>query len=254
MINSLISIFAAMSGQGPVAPKPTVDRSGEPALRGMLSAISELRRYHGIILKSNREAGSTAYYPEGIIEIWRDGDKFRIEFNDMWGSSNLVVSDGKRILDDPGTDPIVVRKPGKYLVEASPALANRGQSASPWFYFIQGPTLLDRIDKDREISQDPKSGAIVWNSSLFGKLTVKRSKSDSGVVSYEIVFNNMAWQEEMFKLNPDWFDAPDGSASWRQVVVLTLARFPRGVFDTRVSKGRDSQDLTIKLKKPPSWN
>jgi len=249
MLHTLVVALAATCAQSDT--KPVVDRTGEVLLRSMLEEIRALKSYHAIINKSAREARRQDFYPEGTIEVFRDGEKLRVEFNDMWGTSVTLVSDGKKVMDDPGSDPIAIRPVGKTLVDSSPALASQGASSSPWFYLMEGAALLDRLDKGRAITLGPGQSAI-WDSSLFGKLTLaKRSGRDDSQI-WEIEFDNMAWQSDMQKSYPEWFDVPDADAKWRQtVVVQKRTSFPKRTFDTRPPKGRAVNDLTAPKKAPP---
>jgi hypothetical protein len=251
MIGSVFAVVSAILGQNAESAKPKVNRTGEAAFRTMLAEISGKRKFHGMILKSVREGGRQDFYPEGVVEVWRDGDKFRVDFGDMWGSSNVIVSDGKRIMEDTGMDPVIYRDSVKSWVDSSGSMGAQGQASSPWFYLIEGPALLDRLDKDKEIVPGPTPNSIVWDSSLFGKITITKSRSEKELEVWEFEFDNMAWQSEMFKAYPEWFDQPNASSRWRQKVVLTPGGFPRGVFNTTAGKGREISDLTKRAKKPP---
>ena len=209
MLYTLVVALAATCAQSEA--KPIADRTGEALLRSMLDEIRSLRSYHAIINKSAREARRQDFYPEGTIEVFRDGEKLRVEFNDMWGTSVTLVSDGKKVMDDPGSDPIAIRPVGKTIVDSSPALASQGASSSPWFYFMEGGALLDRLDKDRAITLGPGQSAI-WDSSLFGKLTLAKKTGPDDSKIWEIEFDNMAWQSQMHKSYPEWFDVPDADA------------------------------------------
>jgi hypothetical protein len=249
MLYTLVLALTATLAQA--GGKPAVDRSGEALFRSMLQEIQEIKTYHATIIKSAREARRQDFYPDGTIELFRDGNKLRVEFNDMWGTSVTLVSDGKKIMDDPGSDPIAIRPIGKTLVDSSPALASQGASSSPWFYFMEGPALLDRIDKDRAIAVGA-ANSVVWDSSLFGKLTLAKISSSGNTHIWEIEFDNMAWQSQMHKSFPEWFDVPDADAKWRQTVVVTKrGGFSKQTFDARPPKGRAINDLTAPKKGPP---
>lgn len=243
MIGSVLATIAALTGQNVDSSKPKVDRSGEAAFRAILEQIKAKSKYHGVILKSVREPQRSDFYPEGIIEIWRDAEKFRVDFGDMWGTSAIVISDGKQILEDSGSDPLTLKKPSATWTDSSPSLSAGGSASSPWHYLMEGPSLLARLDKDRSITLGPKPNSIVWDSTLFGKLTVSKEPSEEDVEVWEIEFDNMSQQEQNFKLFPEWYDAPDPSARWRQKVVLTKGSFPKGVFSTKPGRGRQVQDL-----------
>jgi len=251
MIATLIAAVAALASQVQEPGKPKVDRTGESAFREMLAKIAGRTSFHGFILKSYREGGREDFYPEGLIEIWRDREKFRIEFGDMWGSSNIVVCDGTRVLDDHGSDPVVIKNRAKNWVESSTALSEHGPASSPWFFLMEGPAVLERLDKDRSLTQDQTTKSILWDSSKFGKLTIRHVSESKALDIWELEYDNMPWQRDMFKLAPEWFDAPNPTALWRQKVVVMSAKFPRGIFDTKVAKGRTVDDQTKSAKKPP---
>lgn len=248
MIGSIFAIVTAVLGQNAESAKPKVNRSGEAALRTMLAEIGGKRKYHGMILKAFREGGRQDFYPEGVVEIWRDGDKFRVDFGDMWGTNSRVVSDGKRVLEDNGSDPLILRDPSKTWVEASVSMSSQGQASSPWFYLVEGPALLDRLDKDREIVPGAAANSIIWDSSLFGKLTITKTRSDKEMEIWEVEFDNMAWQSEMYKQYPEWFDEPNATSRWRQKIILTSGGPPRGTFDTKPGKNREVSDYTKSKK------
>jgi hypothetical protein len=69
--------------------------------------------------------------------------------------------------------------------------------------------------------------------------------------SWEIEYDNMPWQQEMFKLAPEWYDPPNSATVYRQRVVFSIVKFPRNVFSTDVGKGRIVSDQTQTAKKPP---
>ncbi|MBC8063695.1 MAG: hypothetical protein H7Y17_02610 [Chlorobia bacterium] len=243
MIGSVLATIAALAGQTAESSKPKVDRSGEAAFRAMLEQIKAKSKYHGMILKSVREPQRSDFYPEGIIEIWKDAEKFRVDFGDMWGSSSIVVSDGKQVLEDSGSDPLTLKKSAASWTDSSPSLTANGSASSPWHYLMDGPGLLARLDKDRAITLGVKPNSIVWDSTLFGTLTLTKDRSERDLEVWEIEFDNIPQQEQNFKLFPEWYDAPDPSARWRQKVVLTKGSFPRGVFSTKPGRGRQVQDL-----------
>lgn len=244
MIGSILATIAALSGQNAETANPKVDRSGEAAFRALLAEISEKPKYHGLILRSVRESGKQDFYPDGSMEVWREGDKLRVEFGDMWGTSITLVSDGKQVLEDSGADPVVLRKPAKTPTETSPSLTSQGGASSPWFYLMEGPGLLDRLDKDKEIVPGSNPNSVVWDSTLFGKLTLTKVRDDKDLAVWEIEFDNMAFQKQMYSLYPEWFEAPDPSSRWRQKIVLSPnGRYPRGTFETKPAKGRPVQDF-----------
>jgi hypothetical protein len=160
----------------------------------------------------------------------------------------VIVFDGKRILEDTGYDPVILKDPGKTWVEASASMSSQGQASSPWFYLLEGPALLDRIDKDRAIMPGAAANSIVWDSSLFGKTTITKTRSDKELEVWEVEFDNMAWQSDMHKRYPEWFEEPNPSARWRQKIVLTQGSIPRGTFDTKPGKNREVSDLTKRKK------
>ena len=251
MVGSVLATLAALAAQAPQGAKAKADRSGEPALREMLAHIAAKRQFHGMVLKSHRDAGREDFYPEGVVEMWRDGEKFRVEFGDMWGTSKIVVFDGKRVLDDGGYDPVVLRKPGKIWTEASPVLDARGAASTPWFFLLEGPALLDRVDKDKSITLAPDSKSIVWDTTAFGRLIVRHLSEAKGLDVWELEFDNMPYQQEMNKLAPEWFDFPDPNAVSRHKIIIGSSRFRRGTFSTVVGKERQVSDQTQTPKKPP---
>lgn len=251
MIGSFLIPIALLATQLPETSKSKVDRSGEAALREMLASIAAKTAYHGMIWKSHRESGAVDFYPDGIVEIWREDGKFRVQFDDMWGTSNLVVCDGKRVLDDGGADPVVLRNPGKTWIECSSSLDAKGPVSSPWFFLIEGPRLLERMGKGESITQNPTTKAVVWNTKEFGSLSISHVFSGRDRDVWELEFDNMPWQQEMFRLAPEWFDSPDPTAVTRHRIVLARTQPPKGAFDTKIGKGRQIDDQTQMAKKPP---
>lgn len=246
MIGSLLATMATILGQ---APPP--DRTGESTLRTMLQEISERDRYHALIFKSHREGGRQDFYPEGIVEIWRDRAKYRIEFADMWGAASTIVYDGKQVLDDSGSDPVVLRKPAKTWHESSPQLDAQGSVSSPWFYLSEGPSILDRLDKNQSITPGPNADSVTWNSSLFGSLTVTRIEAQDDFAVWQIEFDNFSWQKKMYDQFPEWFDAPNTDSRWRHKVVISRVNLSRGTFSTKPGRGRQVSDQTKVAKVPP---
>lgn len=246
MISSFLSVLAVLTGHSAETVKPNVDRSGEEAFRAMLTEIAGKKNYHGMILRSVRDSGKQDFYPDGLVEVWRDGDKFRVDFGDMWGTSIVVISDGKKVLEDVGADPVVLKKPGKNWTETSETLKSEGSASSPWHYLVEGEDLLKRLDKDRSITPGSKPNSIVWDSTLFGKVTITKERSGKEMEVWEIEFDNMPRQEEEYKESPEWFNPPDPAARWRQRIVLVPnTTFPKQLFETKPGRGKLLVDLTI---------
>ncbi len=242
---------SAIGGVQAANPAASVDRSGEARLRSMLQQIVDRKKYACYISKSTREAGRLDFYPDGEVEVWRDGYKYRIEFNDMWGSFCSIVTDGSKTLEDPGFDAVVVRKTPARLSQLSSALEPNGMIGSPWFYLAEGPTLLDKIDKDKSIAMGKTDNSVVWNTTLFGDLTLTLEHSDKDLQIWVIDFNRLAWQKEMFEAFPDWYNPPDAAACWRHRVIVRSGPFPSRAFDLKPPKGRQVRDETKVAKKPP---
>jgi len=246
MIGHILAAVAALVGQNAENTKPKVDRSGEAAFRAMLEEIKAKKKYHGMILRSSREAGNTEFYPDGIIELWRDGEKFRVDFGDMWGTNVILVSDGKQLLEDVGADPVVLKKTASNWPDSSEVLRSEGTASSPWHYLMEGEGLLQRLDKDRSITLGTKPNSIVWDSTLFGKLTITKERANKEMEVWDIEFDNMPRQEEEFKEDPEWFSAPDPSARWRQRIVLVPdTKFPKDLFAMKPGRGKLLVDLTV---------
>jgi hypothetical protein len=233
--------------QGAVPPK--LDRSGEPALRRVLEWVAGQKRMSGLIVRSFRDAAGQDAYPDGLIEFWFEGPKFRIEFGDMWGGSSRLISDGEKLLDDSGSDPVIIRKAGKTLVESSSQLEYKGTLASPLFYFREGPALLDRMDKDRTIKL-VDDHQIEWDSSLFGALKVQFIEDNKNLIPKVFTYNNMGYQKAMYAQFPEWFDAPEPRSEWKQTLVLRPFKGSRNLLKPTAGKGREVVDQTAKPKPP----
>ncbi|HJP83257.1 MAG TPA: hypothetical protein VJ835_07100 [Fimbriimonadaceae bacterium] len=229
-------------------PAAKVDRSGEPALKSLLEWSSKQKRLAGTILRTYREGGRAVAYPDGIIQFWMDGDNTRVEFSDMWGTSCRVVVTKDKTLEDPGSDPVMIRKSGATIVESSSLLESKGTAASPWYYLRQGPQLLDKMDKDNSIKLIDDH-TILWDSSLFGDLTIEFESTPQGNRPKSFAFNNIHWQTDMYKQFPEWFDEPNPTAQWKQVIIFGPFQ-GRNLFSLEAGRGRTSIDST-KPTPPP---
>lgn len=252
MVGSLFTVIAFLVGQTSPASKPVVDRSGEAVLRQMLVELEARKQFHALILRSTRGATDQIYYQDGTIEVWRNGDQLRMDFEEMWGGSLRITRNSKKVMEDTGYDPVILRQSGKSLTQDCPVLEESGNALSPWLILLEGPKLLDRMDKDRSIVKGKGDNSVIWSTKIFGNLTISKEQSKGELETWELQYDNVDYQADMFKQFPDWYDAPSNNARWRQKVILVpTSRFPRGLFVFNPGRGREVTDLTKNVKKPP---
>jgi len=252
MVGSLFAVMAFLVGQSSPPSKPVVDRSAESVLRQMLVELEARRQFHALILRSTRGSTDQIYYPDGTIEVWRNGDQLRMDFEEMWGGSLRITRDSKKVMEDTGYDPVVLRQSGKSLTQDCPVLEEIGNALSPWLILLEGPKLLDRMDKDRAIVKGKGDHSVIWSTKIFGNLTISKERSKDGLETWDLEYDNVDYQADMFKQFPDWYDAPDNNARWRQKVILVpTSRFARGLFEFNAGRGREVSDLTKIVTKPP---
>ncbi len=245
MIGSILATIAALAGQNADSVKAKVDRSGEAMLRSFLAEISEEKAYHGLILRSHRETSESGFTPNASMEIWRDAKKLRVEFGDLEGASILVVSDGNKVLEDVGDESLTLRNASDLPAEQSDSIGPDGTAASPWFFLMEGPSLLDRLSGSCAISLGASPNSIIWDSNEFGSVTVTKNESVEELSVWELEFDHLPYQTRLSSLDSVWVKPIDPTSRWRQKVILTSTNhFPKKVFSTKGVKGRPLHDLT----------
>jgi|GEM_PF-5723872 len=253
MVGAFLAVVGAIVAQQPKAPP--VDRSGEATFKKILEWAGSLKKTHGVVLRSFKESGKEIFYPDGLMEFWIDNDRFRVTYGDMWGGAATVISDGKKVLDDSASDPIVIRNALKCVPDCSPNLESTGSASSPFLYMLSGPSMLDRFAKDQPIYEGPaKDGdhVLIWESKLFGKTWIYYKQVKTTLEVTAIEYDNVAWQEQMHTTDPEDFDVPDHDNIWRQRLVISDLRRPKkDLFSVKPGRGREVDDTTEKPKKPP---
>jgi hypothetical protein len=238
----LLPALAILGAQAKAAVPP-VDRSGEPAMRELFAKLATFKKFHAIVRRTTRNRSDE--YPEGDIEIWRDGEKFRVEYFDMWGDSLLLISDGKVLLEDSGYDPVLIRKSPKTWIAAYSGFEPRGGVSSPLHGWLDGPAVLEKTDKDKPMKLDAATGEIKWATSSFGDLSVSKPLESGTSYRFTIGFNNLPYQTEMHLLAPEWYDSPSSDVWWIHRVEFDLKpSFRKDFFSPKPSPGRAVNDMT----------
>lgn len=230
---------------------PAVDRSGEAALRNVLTTLASAAKLHLNIDKFGREREGARFSSDNNLEIWKAGKKLRVELTSYWGDNRLMVADGATVLEDSMSDwaPVELRDQKPSWIESFPAFGFDGDQMTPLFYMLEGASALDKIaQKDKPIVD--VGGRINFSSKLFGATTVVYHQNGKAAVLDEIMFDNQAWLHEQHAKYPEWTDAPVPGALSRHVVSYLPWREGRNWFVSSPVKGREVSDLR-KAKKPP---
>lgn len=239
--------------QSPAAAPP--DRSGEAAFKKILTWAKGLDKTHLIILPEQRDSAIGAMYPGSRIDLWLDGNKFRLETSGMWGDGSLVVSDGESVLSDSFSDYEAVNianaKGGLLttMSEIKQPLADR----SPFFALMAGPEEIDKlVEKTASIKQEPDRAdekAISYPSKKLGsvRLLYHEEKGKDLLDAFE--YDNLPSAEEDYKKFPEWMDPPEPGMLTRHRIVITTDRPSSAVFKVQVPKGREVEDKRAKKGK-----
>lgn len=233
MIGSILATIAALSGQNAETAKPKVDRSGEAAFRAMLAEIGENQTYHGLILRSVRDSELQDYRPDGAVEIWREGNKLRVEFGDLYNTSFTLVTDGREVIEDDGKHSVILRDFVELPSELGQLLSPQGTASSPWFDLMEGTTLLDRLELSEAITSNVDTASVRWSSPSFGVVSLVKAESDEQLIVWEMEFDH-----------PGQSAATNASSNRRQKVLLNPTNhFPHGTFSVKPAKGKFVRDM-----------
>src|SRR2546421_3803032 len=192
MLLIIATAILSMSQTPAQTPATQPDRSGEPALRQLLTDMGKLRRVEIIVNKSARSNRSGIMQPDRIVTLDYDSPvRFRIMETGSFGDSNMYVSDGKVLMADPldDTQKTVLTRVGKTIYDSDKALALKGGNTSLLFYFLAGPDSFNNlVSTDSTItvaantisfkSKDAGSGKIFYGGQP-GRERVTRCEYDN---------------------------------------------------------------------------
>lgn len=206
----LITVQEHKQPQGPPEEKkPAVDRSGEPALRKLLSAYGKRRDFAVLLIRGTRESETSAYAMESTIELrYRGPGTFRVESSSIWSDGRTFVADGRALLVDPleTERPVVLRdlKPG--LAPNDTALALGGEAFSPYFWLLDGEGSLEQWAAPDGFIREGRLGAmrhvIQTSSRGLGTIWITYRDRDTGPVVSSIAWDGAAKATTPFTLVP----------------------------------------------------
>jgi hypothetical protein len=247
---SLLALFALCSTtfQGATPPVTPPDRSGESALRQILTWAKSLDNVHIAINKLTREKDGAPMYPDTRVDIWLSGAKFRLETSGYWGDGSAVTSDGVSVLSDSmnESDPAILAeakgRPLPTLIELKVAL----DEMSPLFAFMAGPEQLEKlVEKTAAIKLEPElegEKRISFQNKKLGGVILYYHEVKRGIMLDRIDFDNKVWLEEQYKKYPEWWDPPQPGALTRNDIAISFEKPSGSLFGIKPPKGRKFED------------
>jgi hypothetical protein len=241
----LILCLVALS-QTAAKPAPVkVDRSGEPALRQLLTDMGRIRGAQIEIIKSGRGTKDDTLSKDHTIDLWFDSpSRFRVEENTLFGGAVLYVSDGKALLTDQLDDtstPVVTDAKGDIPLN-SDSLAAKGEDSALTFYMFSGPMVIDKlVAKDSPVTSSKDFVSFKSADSGDVKLFFEGPKGSERVTRIE--YDNMPYYTDLNKKYPEFYPVPDGPLTIEEISYLAEGRrFKDEWFTPSPGKNRPVED------------
>lgn len=160
------------------------DTSGVTALRSVLETWGQVKSLHVFISRGEATDGIKEVEYDGTVELWYEApNRFRMEYQSMWGDGVRRISDGKTELEDFLTDRAVLRNASGTLTAAG----NRnGLTSSAGFYLqlVGGLKGWDEIvDANRDITLT-KEGHVVFTHKSGPQITLRMKDGRMTGVSF----------------------------------------------------------------------
>lgn len=215
--------------------KTTVDRSAEPALRQLFTAISQEHNAH--IFATYYRAGATDYYlPDHTFDLWiGDGGKFRMESTSVAGDyTTVMVSDGNTVMNDPMNDDETI------TLNSSTKPIYEQVSREPIVFMFSGPDAFDKlVDKDQPVifTQAPEGEKqIEFHSFSMGKIVVAYKENSSDPIPVRIdMFRSFRRRDNGSTESP----TPTVREYFR---LISRGPIPANYFSTDAPKGKKIED------------
>jgi hypothetical protein len=242
------AIAAFIFGFQAKAPTTPPDRSGEPALKEILSWAKALDGVHIIVLKQTRDTAETPFYPDDRVDFWRSGRKFRVEISGYWGDSSYAVSDGKAFLSDSQSeyDPAVIAEAKESMLDSYASIKKTTEDLSPFFDLMAGPEALDKVvDKTAAIKKEANQGddeLVSYETKKLGSVRLFYREKKGSVELDRLEYDDFALQMEEYKKDPENNDLPDPGALNRHEIIVVRETPPSSLFDVKPPKGREVMD------------
>lgn len=237
-----------------LAPFSAPDRSGEAALKELLSSMATVRGARIVVSQSSRETDKDDFFAGNQADILWDGPKrFRFALSNMWGDGSLFVGRETETIRDPLdlSQAMTIRDLGETVNGSVPELALKGDWQVVLVYFLDGAKSLDKLaPADSSVRVAVADRAIEIDKSPFGKLTVYWARTKGRLLVDRLEFDNWDSKVEVHKKYPDWVDMPQkGTLDVESIRYLGLGqKFDNRLFETKPPKGMSTTDE--RKKKP----
>lgn len=250
---------------GPIAvaqevQKPTLDRSAEPKLRAIMTALAARKNFDAEVLIESREAeGDFFYIARQFAFRKREGKKYRLEFADYWGDYRNYVIDEKAVLLDPldSGAGVTLSDAKPVFWDSSDDLKPEGDYASVIVLLCGGEGAFETlVKKDGPVFALPDEGGlkrIRFHAPQFGAVTLAYKDEKSGPEPRLIAYDAIPKKNRLAAMFPEWVGPPlAGTLDIESIRFVRSPRLPKGAFETKPPKGLNVIDLRKKeAKKPP---
>lgn len=226
------------------APKPPIDRSGEPELRRVLKAMGAKRHVTATIERSAVENRGGVFEADRTTTLFYDGPlRFRVVVTSMWGDSLLYVSDGKTLYFDPldDTSPAILQEAKETVSASHTDLAFKGRSFSILFNLLQGEAVFDSLvaaDSPITTTGGSRTSTVQFKSKDIGAVTLFYL-ADGTVIRAE--YDNKPAREAQHQQFPEWVPKPEDPVE-RELFTFSPGVFAKGAFSAAPPKGRQVMD------------
>lgn len=224
------------------APKP--DRTGEAALRQLLTDMGRISRSEITIEKSARSNRSGVMEPDRVITLDYDSPtKFRIVETGVFGDCSMYVSDGKTLLEDPLDDSqkSVLSKAGRSIYASNKALALKGDAVSLVFYFLAGPTAFDSlVASDSPVTVS--ANTISFKSKDAGSVKVGYSGTPGKERVTSIEYDNLPYYQERAQRFGGFGRVPENPLTVENVTYREHAALDASLFRTTPHDPKNVED------------
>lgn len=160
------------------------DTSGVTALRTVLETWGKAKSLHLFISRGEATEGLAEVEYDGTVELWYEApNRFRMEYQSMWGDGARRISDGKTELEDFLTNRAVLRNASESLIAAG----NRGGLSSSAGFYLQLLGGLKAWDEVVEANRDitlTKDGSIVFTHKSGPQVTLRLKNGQLTGVSF----------------------------------------------------------------------
>lgn len=233
-----------------VAQEPTPDRSGEAALKKLLTRYGELKGIDVEIRQSTREAANEPMYTDRAIRVrFDEGVRFRVDMTEMWGETLLVISDGTTVARDSLYEgaPVRLSDAQDTMIGCEAELAPGKGSGSILFLLLEGPNAWDKLVSEKGSVTDKPFGrklrVIQFTSKLVGGVSLFYDPTDRLGLVTRIEYDDKQNKVNQARSMPQWFDMPQDPLVRQDLTYFAVAtKLPHGLFVTAQDKGRAVQD------------